>query len=422
MWTSRRLEATVLVLLRVDILSILPVVQCFGLIYEHKFEALGMSTVAISFLIHINNGVASILGMGQGILYPSTSLAINSHFKVRRSLAVGLSVAATSFGPVLSPYAVNALLFNYGTSGTVLLLGGVALHSLAGGMLLQPPPRASTAEDATKEKLLEMKNRSDCSQKKQETNDSVIKSPTPLKPLMQISEHQTLVDELKGKGHIPIAKKTCTRVVKALDLDLLKDPIYVNIAMGMGISIASEFNFHMLLPFILVDMADLDKPTLATVMSVQAGADITARIVSPLLANWFHWNARFAYLASLLGSMVGRTVLAHFHHDCKIILIQAIIVGIFKGLKAVFQALVLPNYVPLDKLPAASGLYMILNGILSMICGPLIGYVRDTSDSYVNALYATSGLSLFCVFSWGAEHLYVHFSKWKHMGIEESTA
>lgn len=51
----------------------------------------------------------------------------------------------------------------------------------------------------------------------------------------------------------------------------------------------------------------------------------------------------------------------------------SVVLGASKGAKAVFQSLIIPKYVSLEKLPAATGLSMVLNGILSLIIGPLIG-------------------------------------------------
>lgn len=65
-----------------------------------------------------------------------------------------------------------------------------------------------------------------------------------------------------------------------------------------------------------------------------------------------------------------------------------------------FQALIIPDYVPLDRLPAASGIQMVCNGILSIGVGPIIGTVHDLTDSYVGSLHFTSFLSLSCVFLW----------------------
>lgn len=48
-------------------------------------------------------------------------------------------------------------------------------------------------------------------------------------------------------------------------------------------------------------------------------------------------------------------------------------IGLNKGLRTVFMALVIPSYVPLDRLPAASGLQLLFAGIFYFIMGPIIG-------------------------------------------------
>lgn len=83
-----------------------------------------------------------------------------------------------------------------------------------------------------------------------------------------------------------------------------------------------------------------------------------------------------------------------------VVMLVTVIVGVAKGTKAVFQALIIPDYVPLERLPAASGIQMVTNGILSIVLGPLIGMVHDSTGSYVSALYFTSAMSMFCVFLW----------------------
>lgn len=56
-----------------------------------------------------------------------------------------------------------------------------------------------------------------------------------------------------------------------------------------------------------------------------------------------------------------------------VVIAVALIIGIAKGTKAVFQTLIIPDYVSLERLPAAYGMQMVCNGILSITIGPFIG-------------------------------------------------
>lgn len=175
----------------------------------------------------------------------------------------------------------------------------------------------------------------------------------------------------------------------------------------MGISLVSELNFASMTPFVLAELAVLEPPEIATIMSIQASADITGRLCVPLVAQKFGWSSQNLYLASLLGSTAGRSILASWSSSYNAIIAVSLLLGIAKGTKAVFQALVIPDNVPLEKLPAATGLLMISNGVLSMILGPLIGLVHDKTHGYAMALHFTSGLSLFCVVLWIGERVCV---------------
>lgn len=75
---------------------------------------------------------------------------------------------------------------------------------------------------------------------------------------------------------------------------------------GMGISLVAEANFNAMIPFVLAELASLDRTSIAKVMSIQAAADITGRLCVPLLAQKTGWTCRNLYVISLLGSTLGR--------------------------------------------------------------------------------------------------------------------
>lgn len=97
------------------------------------------------------------------------------------------------------------------------------------------------------------------------------------------------------------------QIVTNMDLDLLRDNRYIAIVLGMGISLVAETNFNATIPFVLAELANLDRTSIAGMMSIQAAADITGRLCVPLLAQKTGWACKNLYVMSLLGSTVGRT-------------------------------------------------------------------------------------------------------------------
>ncbi|CAL1675701.1 unnamed protein product [Lasius platythorax] len=443
-------------------LAVLPMLQCFGLIFAERFMSLGIAATQTSLILHLNGTITCslglisgpmmkrfafrqvayfgcltivlgicaaafavslptliitycvIIGIGQGIIYPATTLALNTYFRKKRNIAMGFSVTMTGLGPILMPLLIDVLLENYATTGTLLILAGIATHSFIGASLLRPFEKqkeiilVDKTTDILKEEKSSRKAEASCAKNEANLQDDVVQcrllDEEDAEKERQ-SNHRHLENsemrENKNRG-TSFLKKIATN----LDLDLLHDNCYIAIVLGMSVSLVAETNFNAMIPFVLAELASLDRTSIATVMSIQAAADITGRLCVPLLAQKAGWTCRNLYVISLLGSILGRTILSTWSNSYVIVIGVSLIVGLAKGTKAVFQALIIPDYVPLERLPSASGIQMVCNGILSISVGPIIGLVHDLTESYVGALYFTSLLSLSCVFLWSISGLW----------------
>ncbi|XP_017755351.1 PREDICTED: monocarboxylate transporter 9-like [Eufriesea mexicana] len=440
-------------------LAIFPIQQSFGLIFRERFISLGITATQTSLIIHLNGTITCslglisgpmmkrftfrkvaflggftvaigicmaafavslpsiiityciIVGIGHGIVFPATNLAMNTYFRKKRNIAMGLSVTVTGLGPILMPLLIAVLLENYATTGTLLILAGVAIHSLVGALLLRP----------FKEKqITSITKDNDITASSAECNDhGVMKAVGRLKVenvtdakndanrrLLDETEQKTnnfeqqLSKNVNNENKEKEKTSILTKISEHLDLALLNDSRYVAVILGMGVSLVAETNFNTMIPFVLTELSGLERTSIATVMSIQAVSDITARLCVPFLAQKTGWTSRNLYVLSLIGSTLGRTILSTWGSSYIVVIAVALIIGIAKGTKAVFQALIIPDYVPLERLPAAYGMQMVCNGILSITIGPIIGLVHDTMMSYVGALHFTSILSLSCVILW----------------------
>lgn len=167
-------------------LAVLPVQQCFGLIFAERFTSLGITATQTSLILHLNGTITCslglisgpmmkrftfrqvayfggltivlgictaafavslptliitycvIIGIGEGIIFLATTLALNTYFRKKRNVAMGFSVTMTGLGPILMPLLIDVLLENYATTGTLLILAGIATHSFIGASLLRP--------------------------------------------------------------------------------------------------------------------------------------------------------------------------------------------------------------------------------------------------------------------------------------------
>nr|CAD7458210.1 unnamed protein product [Timema tahoe] len=180
--------------------------------------------------------------------------------------------------------------------------------------------------------------------------------------------------------------------------DLSKKPVDID---RMSIAICAEANFSLMTPFILGDLGFTNDQT-AAVMSAIGIADIIFRFISPFFADYMEYSARTMYLISMAMLIASRTTLIFFT-AFESVLIVAIALGIAKGVRTVYMSLVIPNYVPIERLASASGLQMVANGIIFMMFGPFIGFIRDVSGSYNLAIVAINSLTAITATMWLTE-------------------
>lgn len=161
------------------------------------------------------------------------------------------------------------------------------------------------------------------------------------------------------------------KVVIFFDLDLLRDFTYVNLVLGLTIINFGELNFSILTPFILNEFGfSTSQMTLS--ISVLAICDITVRFLIPFVTEKISWDNRVFFLIGVVGIACGRTVVA-CTRSFSLILGTFVFMGLCKGVRTIFWPLIIPGYIPLNRLPAASGLQLLATGIFSLLAGPFVG-------------------------------------------------
>ncbi|XP_015595056.1 uncharacterized protein LOC107267623 isoform X2 [Cephus cinctus] len=198
-----------------------------------------------------------------------------------------------------------------------------------------------------------------------------------------------------------IFRQLINRIVIICDMDLLRDPIYVNLMFGMSIAIFAEINFSQLTPLILRDFQFSDVQ-ISAVMSTIASVDLVFRGVSPFMAEWLNKSSRTMYLFSLVLLVIARTTLILTSSFSSVIMV-AIGLGVAKGIRSVNMILVIPSYVPFEKLASASGIQMVVNGIFLLCAGPFLGVIRDRTGSYIICIIVLNCLTLLTITMWITE-------------------
>uniref|UniRef100_A0A182MYS5 Major facilitator superfamily (MFS) profile domain-containing protein n=1 Tax=Anopheles dirus TaxID=7168 RepID=A0A182MYS5_9DIPT len=196
------------------------------------------------------------------------------------------------------------------------------------------------------------------------------------------------------------------KVVRLFDLTLLQDKVYLNMMLGMSIAVFAEINFSLLTPFILGDLG-YGTEQIASIMSTLALADLIFRFVSPFVGDFLKLSPRVMYMIALSMLIVTRfSILLARSYDEMVLV--AFGLGVAKGVRSVYMSLVIPSYIPLKRLPAASSIQMTTNGIVLMTIGPCVGLLRDWTGSYAKSIILINGFTIVTLVMWSVELIYVH--------------
>ncbi|XP_058985815.1 monocarboxylate transporter 6-like isoform X2 [Musca domestica] len=211
--------------------------------------------------------------------------------------------------------------------------------------------------------------------------------------------------EIEEVEEIPIQQKRSSfmqKIIAFFDLDLLKDFTFVNLALGMAIMMFGEINFSVLTPFILNSFGYTDKQ-ISMAMSCLAGMDIGVRFLSPFVLEKVKLSNSVLFAIGIIIVSIGRWIVT-ITSSYNVILAVFILVGFGKGFRIIFSPLIIPSYVPLKRLPAASGLQLIFSSITSFTLGPLLGMITD-SFGYAVTIHCINALSFLMLIFWLMEYL-----------------
>ncbi|CAG4965194.1 unnamed protein product [Colias eurytheme] len=86
-------------------------------------------------IVHLIISYGILLGLGLGFIQNAGFVSINSYFKLKKSIAVGIALAGTGIGQTIMPHVVRYLLDHYGFRGACLLLSSLSLHGICGTLL-----------------------------------------------------------------------------------------------------------------------------------------------------------------------------------------------------------------------------------------------------------------------------------------------
>nr|CAD7196250.1 unnamed protein product [Timema douglasi] len=302
----------------------------------------------------------------------------------------------------------------YGTRGAILVMAGLLLHGLVAAMLLQPVAwhmkREEVVDTGGQHKDEEQGNNILASTKllakngelqenqslegSKETNENVSRDDSKEtqicllnssgfhpndfdKHRVYLNGNTTLKPQSAKRGN---NKGKLSSLAVGLDLGLLKDKTFLMLLTGIWLALAAETIFVFFTPFILDDLG-FTTEQITNILAVISGGDLLFRFLAPFIADWIKFDDKLMFVLSLVVAVLTRIPIM-LVTSYEAMLSVGLALGASKGIMMVYRALVVPNYVPMERVSSALALQMVGVGFTVLISSPFAGVLRDLSGSY----------------------------------------
>ncbi|CAH0727537.1 unnamed protein product, partial [Brenthis ino] len=408
----------------------------------------------------ITNGF--LQGLGMGLLIPVSYTSFNSYFTRKKVLYLSLCKASIGLITMVYPLFIKFTITEYGFRGTLAILCAISAHSIFGALVMHPvqwymvkrmkscekivliPPTPATEDDHDKFNFIKSNITNQDTKSVQnlysrnitETHkdsgllfipklDSrrlsipVVLIPSDGRTDSNFNSSDNVyienlfkaasVSSLGNFGNIavepmPIVKNKEGKwqtVAEYLDLTLLKDLVYDNIIFGMALTFFADLTFFTLEPLFL-DKNNLSKAEIANIIAIGGATDMSARLLLGFSGQFFRLNSRYMFYAGAFLAALFRIVFSQFTTYLPLLILTGIL-GALRSLVHIAQPIVMADHVPIERYPPAYGLYMLLAGAISLSVGPMIGFIRDYTGSYVIAFVMLAICNMCCVIPWTVE-------------------
>lgn len=140
-------------------------------------------------------------------------------------------------------------------------------------------------------------------------------------------------------------------------------------------------------------------------MSILAGFDLLSRLTFHLVTDKMNLSHRSIFMIGTLTLGIVRSILAELTNYAALIVTSAVF-GYVRAVVVVNQMLTLSEFCSRwcpDKLPGAIGLNMIIKGFAVVAIGPILGLIRDLTDSYTLSLHSQNILLSIAMIVWITE-------------------
>ncbi|KAJ6640355.1 Monocarboxylate transporter 12, partial [Pseudolycoriella hygida] len=389
--------------------------SCVGLVTNYFFKLFTVRSVAlVGAVVFMVGSVWAVFattfadlvlafgvleGAGFGLMISASYLTFNAYFVKKRIMMMSVAQSIFGLGTMAYPIFVQFFMEEFGYRGFMAIRAGFHGHVLF-GMLLMHPVEWHMKKVICEELLFN--DRVNDTETKYEDNQN-----RPFELINDDSKTRGKVD-IQPMKHVSI-KNLWTKVVDFLDLTLMKDPIYVNISLGISFALYSDMSFFAIQPLYLLKL-NLSKTIIAHIIAIGATADLISRIFLAVSSTWIRLKARDIYLIGAALTIIARFAFLYVNDFIGIVTITAAM-GFLRTWIHVPLPIVFGDHLPPTRFPSGYGLFMFIQGMSMFALTSVVTKISSmVQDDIVTFHILTLAMAL-CVMPWILEKIWLKLKK-----------
>lgn len=191
--------------------------------------------------------------------------------------------------------------------------------------------------------------------------------------------------------------------LESLNLSLFKDPVYINIAVGLALCFLSDAAYISLVPSFLMN-SGFSFEDRSFFLSMFFASDLAARILVSAMSIFLKIKNRYLFFFGAFFTVIFRTAFTMSdQYYWKLGTVCAL--GFLRCFIQTPLPVVIAEQYP-DTFASAFSLYMVVCGVVSLFFGPIISGVKAWFQSDIMVVHFLTLAYLICVISWLCELLF----------------
>ncbi|XP_072753491.1 monocarboxylate transporter 9 [Anoplolepis gracilipes] len=166
-----------------------------------------------------------------------------------------------------------------------------------------------------------------------------------------------------------------------IDMSLVKNWGFLNLCFGVSVVSTADYGFSSFIPLIMADRG-YTKSDAALALMINGIAELISKILLTIFTLKVTVKAKYLFLGAMIVTQFTRLSFLLYQHTLMGTFITIALSGASRSWLIVPQPLVIIEDISIEKFASAYGIFGIISGLVTIVCGAIAGFIKDWTDSF----------------------------------------